>query len=286
MSGNSVTTIRLMTVADIPAGIKLREAAGWNQTEQDWQRFLRLDPAGNFVACRDDRVCGTVTTLNYEGRFGWIGMVLVDPAYRRQGIGTRLLEKGIDFLESAKVESIKLDATPDGRPLYLQRRFVDEYGIQRWEGVSKIGRGVGLTPMKREELRKVCEWDRRIFGADRTRLLTALWQEGPQYSVVICEGGEVAGYVLGRAGARAHYLGPWVASPLSGVADELLREFLSRLDGQRVYVDVCLKNPYAVASVQAAGFHMQRSLTRMCRGPNNYPGQPQLVYGIGGPELG
>ena len=88
-------TIRPMTAADIPAGMRLRELAGWNQTEQDWQRFLKLAPSGCFVACVDGRVRGTVTTLDFEKRLGWVGMVLVDPEYRRQGMGTGLLEAGV-----------------------------------------------------------------------------------------------------------------------------------------------------------------------------------------------
>src|SRR4030095_4066173 len=31
---------RTTTKADIPAGMRLKEIAGWNQTEADWQRFL------------------------------------------------------------------------------------------------------------------------------------------------------------------------------------------------------------------------------------------------------
>ena len=122
-------TIRPMTAADIPAGMRLRELAGWNQTEQDWQRFLKMAPSGCFVACVDGRVRGTVTTLDFEKRLGWVSMVLVDPEYRRQGMGTRLLEAGLSALENLGVETIKLDATSMGRTVYLQRGFVDEYGI-------------------------------------------------------------------------------------------------------------------------------------------------------------
>ena len=64
------TVIRAMTAADIPAAMRLREIAGWNQNEADWHRFLEIEPEGCFVACRLERVVGTVTTLGYEKRFG------------------------------------------------------------------------------------------------------------------------------------------------------------------------------------------------------------------------
>ena len=68
--------LRLMTDADIPAGMRLKDLAGWNQTASDWERFLRASPAGCFVAESGGRVRGTAATIVYEGRFAWIGMVL------------------------------------------------------------------------------------------------------------------------------------------------------------------------------------------------------------------
>ncbi len=275
-----------MSPADIPAGIRLRGLAGWNQTEQDWRRFLALNPQGCFAAERDGEVCGTVTTLAYEKHFGWIGMVLVDPAQRGQGIGTRLLRRGMSALQAQGVETLKLDATPMGHPLYLQLGFTDEYLIERWEGVSDAKSGAGLKPMTLEELDGVCRWDRDAFGADRSRLLTCLWQEGAGYSAVLRSGSRISGYVFGRAGARAHYLGPWAAETGNGAAGVLFMEFLARVTGEKVFVDICCENPEARGLVERAGFRHQRVLTRMYHGPNRHPGLPELVCGIAGPELG
>ena len=274
-----------MNPGDIPTGMRLRGLAGWNQTEQDWQRFLQMNPEGCFAAELDGAVCGTVTTLAYEKHFGWIGMVLVDPAQRGQGIGTRLLLQGMNYLQAAGIETLKLDATPMGHPLYLQLGFEDEYQIERWEGVSHGGSGAGLK-MTLEQFDRVCRWDREVFGADRSRLLTCLWREGARYSAVLCSGSEISGYIFGRAGSRAHYLGPWVAETGSGAAELLFREFLARVSGEQVFVDVCCENPEARGIVEAAGFRHQRVLTRMFHGPNRHPGSPRLVCSIAGPELG
>jgi GNAT superfamily N-acetyltransferase len=281
----SEVVIRAMTNDDVPAGMRLRELARWNQNEQDWRRFLDLEPSGCFVACVGDKVRGTVTTLNYERRFGWVSMVLVDPEHRRQGIGTVLLEKGIESLDAAGVETVKLDATPMGRMVYVQRGFVDEYGVERWEGTARSMSRASLEPVKEQDLAEVCERDRSIFGADRARLISALWRENPSYSGLARSGREITGYVFGRSGSNAHYLGPWV-SLREEVVEELLVGFLRRFDGERVFVDVCLENPLARSLVQSAGFEFQRPFTRMYRGPNNYPGTPRFVCGTAGPELG
>jgi GNAT superfamily N-acetyltransferase len=110
--------LRVMTPDDIPAGMRLKEISGWNQTRGDWERFLTASPQGCFVADISEGVRGTATTISYEGRFAWIGMVLVDPEWRGKGIGTKLLRKAIEHLDGCGLLSIKLDATPQGKPLY------------------------------------------------------------------------------------------------------------------------------------------------------------------------
>jgi len=74
--------LRLMTRDDIPDAMRLKDLAGWNQTVLDWERFLSASPAGCFTAECDGRVVGTATTMAYEGRIGWIGMVVVDAQHR------------------------------------------------------------------------------------------------------------------------------------------------------------------------------------------------------------
>jgi len=50
----------------------------------------------------------------------------VDPEYRSKGIGTRLLERAIAYLDKREIKSIKLDATPQGKPLYEKMGFVSD----------------------------------------------------------------------------------------------------------------------------------------------------------------
>ena len=38
--------IRVLTHDDIPFAMKLKDQAGWNQTEADWRRFLDMEQGG------------------------------------------------------------------------------------------------------------------------------------------------------------------------------------------------------------------------------------------------
>ena len=195
--------LRVMTKADICAAQRLKEIAGWNQTKTDWERFLEASETGCFVAELDSQVCGTATTISFENRFAWVGMVLVDPAYRGRGIGTRLLDKTIEYLDALRIPCLKLDATPQGRPLYEKLGFLPEHEIERWTlrrapvqmtELSGADRGSDISPSLLEE---IFETDREIFGANRSFLLKSVNQEAPDFTAAITEEGAVARIHLG-----------------------------------------------------------------------------------------
>src|SRR5258705_5939259 len=57
--------VRLLRESDIPAALRLKELAQWNQTENDWLRLLRLEPNGCFCATIVDREVAPTTTPLY-----------------------------------------------------------------------------------------------------------------------------------------------------------------------------------------------------------------------------
>lgn len=273
-----------MTTADIPAGMRLKDLAGWNQTPADWRCFLQSSPRGCFAAEADGKVVGTAATIVYEQRFAWIGMVLVDPEFRGDGIGTCLLRKTIEHLDEIGIRTMKLDATPAGRPIYQKLGFEDEYEIERW-----LLKRPASEAAPASELRSVCDrvlqLDREIFGADRGSLLRSLAAENPDFALSAERDGEIAGYAFGRRGTLADHLGPWMARD-DETATQLLDEFLGRSRRETIFVDA-LKNRRIVSRMLLArGFKVSRPLTRMVRGPNRYPGRPEMLCAILGPEFG
>ena len=125
--------LRVMTAADIPAAMALKEAAGWNQTEADWHNLLRLAPEGCYCIEAGGTVAATTTAVCFGRELAWIGMVLTHPDYRGQGLARRLMEHALAQLDR-RVDWIKLDATDMGRPLYSKLGFQDECPVERWAG--------------------------------------------------------------------------------------------------------------------------------------------------------
>jgi len=279
-----------MTKQDVPAGLRLKDLAGWNQTAGDWRRFLGASPEGCFVAEENGLVCGTATTISYQNRFAWIGMVLVDPEYRKHGIGTQLLKKTIEYLDQQKVSTMKLDATPQGRPLYEKLGFVDEYEIERWILKRSPGADIGtakssFVPLTEGQLKRIFGMDQDVFGADRSFLLRSLYDETPQFAISDWRNGMPHGYAFGRRGSFADHLGPWMANG-NDSAETLLNEFLARSSRETLVVDRLRANAVAGELLRAHGFAFSRKLTRMYRGPNAHAGNPASLSAIVGPEFG
>lgn len=276
--------IRLMTPADIPAGMRLKDIAGWNQTREDWARFLQFNPEGCFVADHDGRVAGTVATIIYEGRLAWIGMVLVDPAFRGQGIGTALLRHAIAYLDGRRIPCIKLDATPQGKPLYERLGFKAEYEIERCVLRRSVGEAAP-APVPGDDFDAIAAIDRDAFGADRSEILRSVADAAPELVLPAGQGGSLRGYALGRRGSLADHLGPWIGRE-EQTARVVLESFLERSRRETIFVDVVRDNRCARGLVSEKGFEFSRPLTRMHRGKNSTPGRPDRVCAILGPEFG
>ncbi len=273
-----------MTIDDVPLGMRLREQARFNQTEADWRRFLDLEPDGCFVAELEGRPVGTVTNCVFD-TVGWVAMLLVDEQFRRRGIGTRLMEHALAYLEGRGVPTVRLDATPRGRPIYEKLGFAAEYELARLEGVAPRGRThPGAGPVTPEQLDAVCELDRETTGTNRRRLIERLYGERPDAMCVFLKGGNLAGYLTFRDGSNAAQIGPGVA--LSDEAGRALCDRVAtRCAGRPVFVDVPLDNAPALAWTESNGWTVQRCFTRMFKG-QPVVDQPLHLWASSGPEKG
>jgi GNAT superfamily N-acetyltransferase len=271
--------IRLIQPFDMPAAMRLKESANWNQTQQDWERLMKIEPEGCFGLVQDGVLAASATSLTYGNDLAWIGMVLTLPEYRKRGYGRMLMIRALEFIESRGIAKAGLDATDMGYPLYESLGFVNESVVERWE------RPADLEPVTGAAFER-WEYDRGLdlpaFGANRSAFLESLAE---QESTAIP--GEA--YAIGRPGSRAAYFGPCV-SRSADAARQLLLWFLSRHPGELIFWDLLTDNPQAVALAQEHGFRPVRRLTRMVRNvcgtePLKKPDY-SIAYAIAGFECG
>lgn len=279
--------IRVLTESDIPAAMRLKEAAGWNQTENDWRLLLELAPEGCFTATLAGEVVGTTTTTVYDKELAWIGMVLVHPDHRRLGIATKLLETALDYLHP-KVSAIKLDATAAGRAVYEKLGFRVESTIERWARdveVPNRALPVRMSALDVETLDELVALDGRVFAADRSQIIESLLKLAVAAPVLErAEDGSLIGYALSRNGSNAPYIGPVVMTDPRRIGP-LLDGILRPLKEQRVYIDLNTRFSDGQSVLRERGFAKQRELVRMSKGDGS-KGTSEFVFAIAGPEVG
>jgi GNAT superfamily N-acetyltransferase len=253
------------------AGFALSSMAGWNQTIDDWRLLLKVSTACYGVAI-DGRLVTTATLICYGRRLGWIGMVLTQPEFRRRGLARGLVAHVMDRAEELGVETLKLDATDEGRGLYESLGFRVEQAVERWQ----LGSGCG-SPRASSSGSPSFELDAEACGFDRSSLLQSL--------VAVSDAGVTSdGYILDRPGRVCRYLGPCVAQGRS-TARALIEGAIARHSHSGWFWDLLPANRDAVAIAQELGFARARTLTRMTWG-RELRGKEENVFAIGGFEFG
>ncbi len=271
-------TIRPLVEADLPAADRILQAAF--ERSHSFTPMLRMNgaaqPGNQCVAVIDGKVVATVGAVDY-GRFAYVALMGVDPAYHRRGIARQMMDHVLARLDGRGCPIVLLDATEGGAALYEQIGFVDdsfayEYqGIATPAGLTRNGRVERMTPAM---LPEVAVFDAPRFGADRSRLLEILLAETPDRAFV-CR--DAAGRIGGFAFARV-VLGPWVAQD-TATAEQLFDAALAANGSENVHVLVPRSNERAVELLERRGVPRIRRLRHMRRGGNAPPGDPTGLFG-------
>ncbi|MEN3337436.1 MAG: hypothetical protein V7647_1112 [Acidobacteriota bacterium] len=283
--------IRHLTDNDMQDALALSTSAGWNQQLDDW-RMLRSISAASFGVEKDSRIVGTAIAIDY-GRFGWIAMMLVAPAFRGQGLGARLLEAALSSLPSDR--PVRLDATPAGRALYERYGFEDESRLTRFVIPAAPLTSPGGAPATRAlttvDLPLVSSEDAAVFRGIRSAVLAWTLQRAPNYAWIIEEAAGRPQYVFGRPGRLFDQIGPVVAAD-DPSATALVQSALASAHGRSVVIDAFESGGAVPAWLRASGFAAERPLFRMRRSP---PGMSRATaprslrmteFAIAGPDFG
>jgi len=266
-------TLRTMKAEDVPAAFRLSAQAGWNQTEEDWRTLLELAPKTCLAIEVDGQLAATTTLVCYRRRLAWIGMVLTRLEFQRRGFAKKLFGEALKRADEMGIETIKLDATKQGQPLYEQFGFRGEEEIVRW---SRQNSGTEPLSVVRSSPPVWRQLDANYFGADRVSLLERLAEINPPTL-------RGQSYLFSRPGRASAYLGPCVSDN-----PEDARSLISACVQSSQcswYWDLFPGNRQAASIARDLGFTPQRHLLRMARG-KELREERDAIYATAGFELG
>jgi predicted N-acetyltransferase YhbS len=273
-------SIRTLTHSDIAIADRIVTSAfGLSGSRaSEIERYFALKPNCWLLATYQSQPAGVVGATDF-GPFTYLGMMTVLKELQRRGIGQVLLQHMLQCLAQQGISFLRLDASPAGFPLYSRFGFKELDQVLLFELDADSPQSPGFSgrtrPLHPADIQALAEFDRPIFGADRTALFQAMLTDFPNRAfATIDRSGNITGYLF----AQSRRIGPWAArSPQE--AEALLQAAL-KLPYQGPPITIAPKmNAAAADLLERYGFRHKLTNRHMQRGQSALPGQRSDVYG-------
>lgn len=273
-----------MRMEDIPFAIQLSDQEHWGITRDDLRRLLRLTPAGCFIAYDGPRKLGLTTTTIYGKKLAWIGNVIVDRRFRGMHIGRNLVEHAVSFLRKSGIQNLALYCFKENVDFYENLGFAKDAPFLRLrrKAKHKVPSVNGRAFHEALPFWTLFSADRKIFGADRSRLIRDLLAKGTGRYLGSTQSRISTSYLLIREYADMCELGPWVCiNPPRDEPEKMLSLALSEIGRVPVEVSCLRENKEAVRLISTEGFRMLREGYRMFFENETHIGNDRAQYALG-----
>ena len=279
--------IREMTRAELDTLVGWAADEGWNPGLNDAQIFWDTDPQGFIAAEWGGELIGGGSIVSYEGRFGFMGLFIIRPDQRHQGLGERLWFHRRDLLITRlrSQAAIGMDGVFNMQGFYARGGFVFCNRDLRFAGV-----GVAAPPQKplvdlaAVSLTEISRYDAVHFPVPRERFLKAWISQPGSRALGAVQDGILRGYGIIRPCLQGFKIGPLFAAD-ERTADALFRGLGDFAPGKPIFLDVPENNPQALALAQRYGLREVFGCARMYYGPP--PVLPYSeIFGVTTFELG
>ncbi|WP_315739021.1 MULTISPECIES: GNAT family N-acetyltransferase [unclassified Bradyrhizobium] len=277
--------IRPMRPDEIGLAIDWAAAEGWNPGLSDVTCFAEVDPDGFLVAERDGVPVATVSCVNYDDRFAFLGFYMVRPELRGRGYGLRLWQAAMAHAGS---RIVGLDGVVAQQDNYRKSGFSYAYANIRYGGRSaallQSADRSGIVALADVPLSDIEASDATVFPAPRRAFLRA-WIDTPGHvGRALIRDGTLAAWGVIRPCRAGYKIGPLIAEKRAD-AEAVVSALLSAAGDSEVFLDVPAINPEAVALAESLGLKPVFETARMYTGPIP-PLRIDRVFGVTTFELG
>ena len=238
-----------------------------------------------FVAEADGVVEGVAMSISF-GRTAWIGSVVVSPERRRQGMGTAVTERAVEFA-CQRADTVLLLALEPARRIYERMGFVDDgtYGTWIQPSTSALHQESVRRPSSRKgiPLRKLdscLRLDRVATGEDRHAYLE---RGAPSMRFSMVDDGSDSACLAGYSAQFEWGSGSIIARDAEA-GDSLVRELLDQ--NPRARIEFPDANEAGQALMADLGLTRVDDDYRMRLGPPVPGFCPQYIFKVLTPAVG
>lgn len=275
--------IRAMRPDEIAIAVDWAAAEGWNPGHADATCFATVDPGGFLIGEIDGVPAATISCVNYDDRFAFLGFYIVREDLRGHGYGLRIWNAAIAH---AGARVIGLDGVVAQQENYARSGFRLAYANIRYGGIAPVSdaprsdirdlRDVPATAVEAD--------DATVFPAPRAAFLRA-WIDAPGHrGRALVRDGRLAAWGVIRPCRTGRKIGPLVADDRAA-GEAVLAALLAEQDDGEIFLDVPAINREAVALAEALGLAPVFETARMYTGAIP-PLRTDRVFGVTSFELG
>lgn len=261
--------IRPLTAPEVQHAVDWAGREGWNPGVHDATCFRPTDPDGFLGGFLDGEMIASVSAVNYDDAFAFLGFYIVKPEFRHHGHG---LEIAGHALAHCKGRNMGLDGVVEQQDNYRKSGFTFAYNNYRFGGTkSGILAALGAQPTSQVSALNglsddLAAYDRQMFPAPRNIFLQD-WLSAPSHaSRVFIENGAIKGYATLRPCQSGYKIGPLFADS-SEIAQALLASVLTGIPDDHathdVFIDMPQPNVEAFALADALGLEKVFETARM-----------------------
>lgn len=279
----SALHIRPMRPDEISIATDWAATEGWNPGLNDAACFAAVDPDGFLIGEIDGAPAATISCVNYDAHFSFLGFYIVRPDLRGRGYGLQIWNAAIAH---AGARTIGLDGVVAQQRNYERSGFVHAYANVRYGGTVAMpqaprGDVVDLTTVP---LRQIEASDAMVFPAPRSAFLRCWVGAQGHTGRALLRDGELTAWGVIRPCRSGHKIGPLVALD-PAAAESVLAALVNAIGGGEVFLDVPAVNADAVALAKQLGLAPVFETARMYTAPVSIP-RLERVFGVTTFELG
>jgi GNAT superfamily N-acetyltransferase len=275
-------TIRPMHAGEIALATDWAAAEGWNPGLNDAACFATVDAQGFLLGEFGGEPAATVSCVNYDGGFSFLGFYIVRPDLRGRGLGWKIWRAAIAH---AGARTIGLDGVVAQQENYRKSGFALAYRNVRYGGrVAAPPAPAGVVALADVPFAAVAASDAQVFPAPRESFLRAWIGADGHAGRALIRGGALAAWGVIRPCRAGHKVGPLVADDRAA-AETVFDALVAAVGGGEVFLDVPEPNRDAVALARARGLAPVFETARMYTGPVRAVALDR-VFGVTTFELG
>lgn len=280
---NDSYLIRNLKADEMPLIMDMVDKEGWNPGLGDGSAFFHADSKGFWVGELNNVPIAFISTVNYNNQYGFVGLYIVDKAYRNLGYGYRLWKHALSQLDNMVCG---LDGVPLQIANYEKSGFI--YAFRQ----MRLGATAIPTPQNKEikkvdayNIDAVIAYDSLIFGTSRSVFIRNWINMENAQAFCVIENEQINGYVVIRKCIEGYKIGPLFAKNPSSAEQLFLACHQAAHLGEMVYIDMPETNPITSEWVKRYELQLVFETARMYK--NGVPAFPlEKVFGVTSFELG